>query len=229
MGVKPDPAYVASLADEMSQTEARWRAMLTRMRFATDFQSLEYFQVTNAWLSRQGQDRETVGLMLKWRADALRALSRGQPPPPPPPGLNLTKASAQSAPQKKIGQDLMARESINVGPFTGQEHVFDSEVVRSEYEQLVNDHEGIITLGEQFGTFDPVGKLAYLDALEAIEGRWDVFYSRFELLDAINPVFKQQTTALLESMGMSTEVFREVLEASHALIRKDAEAQRENG
>jgi len=28
-------------------------------------------------------------------------------------------------------------------------------------------------MGESYGSYDPLGKLAFLDALEAVEERWD--------------------------------------------------------
>ena len=100
------------------------------------------------------------------------------------------------------------------------------QVVRGEYEQLCSDHAGIIKMGERFGTFDPLGKLAFLDQLESVESRWDVFYSRFELLGQLNPDFATQTNGFLESMGMSAEIFRETLSDAHKLMREEAEKER---
>lgn len=81
-------------------------------------------------------------------------------------------------------------------------------------------------MGERFGTFDPLGKLAFLDQLESVESRWDVFYSRFELLGQLNPDFATQTNGFLESMGMSAEIFRETLSDAHKLMREEAEKER---
>jgi len=98
--------------------------------------------------------------------------------------------------------------------------------VREEYEKLCRDHAGIIKLGEGFGGFDPLGKLAFLDALEAVEARWDVFFSRFALMGALNQEFVQQMNGALRAMGMSAADFREVLSEAHALMRKEAEVER---
>ena len=45
--------------------------------------------------------------------------------------------------------------------------LFESDVVRAEYEKLSRDHAALITMGEGFGSFDPLGKCAYVDAVEA--------------------------------------------------------------
>ena len=81
-------------------------------------------------------------------------------------------------------------------------------------------------MGERYGTFDPLGKLAFLDALEAIEERWDVFFSRFSLMGDLSPEFKQQSEAFLRQMGLSGSGFRELLRAAHTLMRADAERER---
>ena len=47
------------------------------------------------------------------------------------------------------------------------------EVVKSEYESICMSHAQIIKMGESYGSFDPLGKIAFLDALEAVEERWD--------------------------------------------------------
>ena len=45
--------------------------------------------------------------------------------------------------------------------------------VSSRYEKLCRDHAALIRMGESYGGYDPLGKLAFLDALEAVEKRWD--------------------------------------------------------
>jgi len=228
-GGEPDVARVRSLADDLTKAEENWKQLLTRMRLATDFQSREYYKMTAAFSARQGESLESIGLMMRWQADCMRAFATGQPPLPPPPGVDLDKLMRQqqggSGPSGMVAQ-VSAAQGIDSTPFTGEEAVFQSDVVREEYESICRSHAQIITLGESYGSFDPVGKLAYLDALEGVEERWDVFFARFELLGALNPTFKEQTSALLESMGMSATTFREVLAEAHDIMRSDAEEER---
>jgi len=227
-GNEPDQQRVLALADDLFEAEEQWRVMLTRMRLAEDFQSREYFKLTSAWCSRQGESLESVGIMMRWQADNMKAFATGGTPLPPPPGVDLMKLAQQQ--QQSGQQNMMAQmssaEAVDATPFTGSESAFESDVVRGEYEQLCSDHAGIIKMGERFGTFDPLGKLAFLDQLESVESRWDVFYSRFELLGQLNPDFATQTNGFLESMGMSAEIFRETLSDAHKLMREEAEKER---
>jgi hypothetical protein len=152
----------------------------------------------------------------------------------------LTKMAQQAQQQQQQGgggggassmmDQMGAAQGVDASPFSGMESAFESDVVRAEYEQLCRDHASIIKLGETYGTFDPLGKLAYLDALEAVEERWDVFFSRFALLGQLNADYVEQTEAFLKSMGgMGAETFREVLSEAHQLMRRDAEEERSRG
>ena len=51
--------------------------------------------MTEAWTERQGESLETVGLMMRWQADCMRAFADGRPPLPPPPGVDLGKLMQQ--------------------------------------------------------------------------------------------------------------------------------------
>merc|ERR1712048_1006313 len=85
-----------------------------------------------------------------------------------------------------------AAQEITSQPFTGSEEMFKVDIVREEYQRLCQDHMQIIKRGERFGKFASYDKVDYLDALQAIEDRWDVFYARFALMDALNPTFQEQ-------------------------------------
>ena len=230
-GGEPDVARVRSLADDLVRAEGEWRTVLQRMRLSSDFQSREYFKLTQAFAERQGESLESMCLAMRWQADNMRAFADGMPPLSPPPGLNLEKMMMQqqqpggAAAANPMAQ-VSAAQAVDSTPFTGREAAFESDVVREEYEGLCRDHAATVKLGEMYGSFDPLGKLAFLDALEAIEGRWDVFFSRFALMGALNPTFKEQTDAFLSSMGMDASTYREVLREAHDIMRKEAEQER---
>jgi hypothetical protein len=239
-GGEPDLDAVRSMASDLAEAEREWRTMLDRMRLTNDFQSREYYQMTAAWSERQGESLETVGLMMRWQADCMEAFADGRPPLPPPPGIDLEKLARQKQQQMEAGgaggggagsliAQVSAASSINSSPFTGEEAAFSSPVVKEEYQALCRDHASTITLGSDYGSFDALGKLAYLDALEAIEARWDTFFARFDLLKCLNDEFKEQSERYLGSMGMSTQTFREVLGAAHDLMRAAAEEERQLG
>lgn len=101
-----------------------------------------------------------------------------------------------------------------------------SPVVKEEYEKLCRDHAALVRMGDGFGKFDPLGKIAFIDAVEAVEDRWDVLFSRFALLGAVNPTFREECETFLEGMGLTPVTFRELLRDAHQLMRDDAEQER---
>jgi len=225
---------MVTLADDLMKAEQELRVLLTRMRMATDFQSREYYKIASAWTSRQGESLATMGNMMRYSAETMRAVADGRPPMPPPPGYDPVKLMSLwvrqgSAAGLSVVATMATGQGVDSLPFTGREAAFQSDVVHAEYDQLCRDHKSIIKLGEQFGSFDPLGQIAFLDALEAVEERWDVFFSRFRLLGQLSPAFETQTSVFLESLGMSAQAFRELLREAHALLRADAEHARDKG
>lgn len=121
---------------------------------------------------------------------------------------------------------MSAAEQITSNPFTGNEAAFKEPMVKEEYERLCRDHNGLVTFGVKYGEFDPLGKLAFLNEVEKIQERWDIFFARFSLMNAIDPVYKKQCDAFLQSMNMTEESYRELLKKCHDLMRKEAEDER---
>merc|ERR1719189_635014 len=152
--------------------------------------------------------------LLRFQVDCMRAFAEGTLPPPPPSGVDFTMP-------KQSARDMFARQTMDAEPFDPS--VFKSDVVKEEYEGLCRDHRQLIKMGENFGTFDPLGKLAFLDQLEAIEGRWDIFFGRLGLTGDLNPEYKEQSEQFLKGMGLGASQFREVLRGAHAAMRRDAE------
>merc|ERR1712137_777087 len=140
----------------------------------------------------------------------------------PPPGVDL------SAPQNGGPGGAMSPPSITADPFSGKDN-FGSEVVNREYLDLCSDHQQLVKLGEQYGSFDPLGKLAFLDQVERIEERWDVFYGRSALLGELSPDFRRQSQEFLAAMGLGAGEFRKLLSEAHESMRKSAEAERATG
>ena len=71
-----------------------------------------------------------------------------------------------------------------------------------------------------------LGNVAHVDAVEAIEERWDVFYGRATLMGSISAEFKAQTDAYLQAINLDVDGFRALLKKAHDKIRADAEAER---
>jgi hypothetical protein len=66
----------------------------------------------------------------------------------------------------------------------------------------------------------------FLDQIEALEERWDVFFARFSLMGMLEPVYVEECKKFLASMNMDETDFRTLLKRAHHLMREDAERER---
>eukprot|EP01083_Nonionella_stella_P150329 478777_1 len=114
-------------------------------------------------------------------------MADNKPPPFPPAGIDIMKMmeQAKKAQESQDGSNqppsmtsMAAAEKITTTPFLGDEPAFESDTVREEYEALCRDHNGLVNFGKSYATFDPMGKIAYLDEIDKIEERWDVFFCK---------------------------------------------------
>lgn len=239
IGNAPDPQRLKDVADGIEQAVQDWERLLGCMNESPDFQTKEYFKLTQAHLSSHDQSPDEVATMMKWQANCMRAMANNTPPPLPPPTINLEKmmeeAKAATAPmnneegkkRRSPGLTAMANaEAITAVPFSPDSPLFDSENVREEYEALCRDHNSLIEMGGSYAKFDAMGKIAYLNQVESIEERWDVFFTRFSLMGMVNTAFVKQCDAFLDSMGLDEVEFRNLLKKAHQMMREDAEKER---
>lgn len=238
IGQMPNPDRLRKVAHGIDAAVDDWENLLARLNLSNDFQTKEYYKLTQAHLASHGQSSEEICIMMRWQSQCMLAMAENRPPPFPPSEIDVMKlmneAKAQQQEQqgskKKNGPPslnaMAAAEKITSTPFTGKEPAFQSDTVREEYEALCRDHSSLIEFGGSYATFDPMGKIAYLDELEKIEERWDVFFARFSLLGQLNQKFVKQCNAFLDSMGMTEGQFRELLKVTHDTMRKDAERER---
>jgi len=241
-GKLPDPDRLRKVADSLEEAVSGWEDALARLKLSGDFQTREYAKLTQAHLAAHDESVEGIAAALKWQAACMKAMADGTPPPMPPPEVDLAKLmeQAQKAQKQQEGggdEDGAARpppsmaamtaaQKITETPFKGTEAAFDSPTVKDEYEKLCRDHMALIEFGEKFESFDPLGKIAYLDEIEKIQERWDIFFARFSLMGALNKEYVRQCEEFLSSMGLSEQEFRELLKRSHDLMREEAELQR---
>ena len=159
----------------------------------------------------------------------MRAMADNTPPPMPPPDLDLAKMMAQAQNEDKPSPSInamAAAEQITSQPFKDISVLDSSPTVKEEYEKLCRDHRNLIDFGARYDTFDPLGKLRFLDEIEKVEERWDVFFARFSLMGALDDDYTRQCNQFLESMSMNEEDYRKLLKKSHQIMRHDAEAER---
>jgi phosphoenolpyruvate carboxylase len=83
---------------------------------------------------------------------------------------------------------------------------FDSEVVQQEAKQLFEDYQSLTQLGGEYGKFDREGKKIFIDKMEALMERYQIFMKRFELSeDFMAQMTVQQLKTQLGQFGMTPE------------------------
>ena len=191
-------------------------------------QTREYAKLTQTHLANHGTTIEGIGSMMRWQAGCMRAMADNSPPPMPPPDLDFAKLMEQAQEEKKASPSITAMAAagqITSKPFKDTK-ALESPTVQEEYKKLCCDHSALIEFGGKYESFDPLGKIRYLDEIEKIEERWDVFFARFSLLGALDEDYIKQCNAFLESMSMDEAEYRNLLKKCHKLMREDAEAER---
>jgi hypothetical protein len=229
-GNMPDPDRLRKVATGIDAAVTEWESLMARLCLSSDFQMREYAKLTQAHLETHGVDADSVAKMMKWQSGCMIAMANNTPPPMPPPELDLMKLMQQQPndeSQKPPSiSSMAAAEKITANPFTGEEEAFESPLVRAEYETLCRDHCNLIEMGASYANFDPSGKIAYIDQMEKIQDRWNVFFARFKLLGKMNTTFTRQCNDFLASMGMDEEQYTKLLKKAHEIMRQDAERER---
>lgn len=232
IGQMPDPQRLLKVADDMESAVDQWESLIRRLQQSRDFQTREYAKLTQAHLASHGVTVESIASMMKWQSGCLRALATNQPPPLPPPDMDLQKMvrDAQDAAEKGTKPPsltaMQAAQSITASPFAPDSFASDT-MIQMEYDALVRDHSSLIEFGANYDDFDPLGKLAYLDQIETVEDRWNVFFLRFQLMGTLNVEYKQQCDAFLASMNLKEDQYRDLLKQCHDIMRKDAQRERD--
>ncbi|KAJ1629670.1 hypothetical protein T492DRAFT_1009312 [Pavlovales sp. CCMP2436] len=220
-GEPVDPRMFRDLADQLDEGVQQWKNSQESLLQGDDFQSLEFYLMSSCHVARSGNSLDDICVGMEWQVQAMRAAADGRPPPPQP-DIDFGKDTGftfQSSPPPLTAQ-----------PFVNGAAAFESELIQAEYESIYREHGQLIRMGERFGIFDPRGRLAFLDALEAVEDRWDVFYGRFSLMDAINPEFAQQADEFIRAMGLSgAEDLRLLLREAHQKMRDRAQRELDRG
>lgn len=229
LGQTPDSERLRKVADGIDQAVDQWEDLVARLRLSTDFQTREYAKLTDAHLQTHGVTVDSIKSMMRWQGGCMRAIADNTPPPMPPPDLDL-QAMMKQAQDPEITPPpsmsaMQAAEAIMASPFDPSN--LESEIVKDEYKKLGVDHSNLIEFGANYAEFDPLGKLAFLDEVDKIEERWDSFFFRFKLMDAINDEYKRQCDQFLASMNMDETDYRTLLNKCHRLMREDAEMERD--
>jgi len=225
MGQMPDKDLLIKVSTGMKDAVESWETLCARLRLSEDFQTREYGKLTQAHLATYNTSIEKIASMMNWQADCMKAMADGSQPPMPPADMDLEQLMNQDKSSAPPNLNAMqAAEAITAAPFSPSS--FETDTVREEYMKLVEDHAALIKFGGKYGTFDRLGKVAFLDQVDQIQERWDGFYFRFKLMGALNDDFKIQCDRFLKSMNMEEDDYRTMLKQSHQLMREEAERER---
>lgn len=83
---------------------------------------------------------------------------------------------------------------------------FDSEVVQQEAKQLFDDYQSLMQLGSEYGKFDREGKMIFIEKMEELMDRYNIFMKRFELSeDFMAQMTIQQLKTQLGQFGMTPQ------------------------
>ena len=83
---------------------------------------------------------------------------------------------------------------------------FDSEVVQQEAKKLFEDYQSLMQLGSDYGKFDREGKKLYIERMEQMMERYNIFMKRFELSDDfMAQMTVQQLRTQLNQFGVTPQ------------------------
>jgi len=87
---------------------------------------------------------------------------------------------------------------------------FESEIVQEEAQRLFGDYQQLMQLGSEYGKFDREGKKLYIERMETMMERYQVFMKRFELSDDFQAkVTVEQLRTQLGQFGLTPETMFE--------------------
>jgi ribonucleotide reductase alpha subunit len=103
---------------------------------------------------------------------------------------------------------------------------FDSEIVQQESRKLFEDYQHLLQLGTQYGKFDRDGKKMYIEQMEGMMERYQIFMKRLELSEDFSAQMTiQQLMTQMSQFGMTPQQMFEQMRTT--LDRMKMQAERE--
>jgi ribonucleotide reductase alpha subunit len=103
---------------------------------------------------------------------------------------------------------------------------FDSEIVQQESRKLFEDYQHLLQLGTQYGKFDRDGKKMYIEQMEGMMERYQIFMKRLELSEDFSAQMTiQQLMTQMSQFGMTPQQMFEQMKTT--LDRMKMQAERE--
>jgi phosphoenolpyruvate carboxylase len=99
---------------------------------------------------------------------------------------------------------------------------FDSEVVQHEAKQLFEDYQSLMQLGSEYGKFDREGKKIFVERMEQLMERYQIFMKRFELSeDFMAQMTIQQLKTQLSQFGITPQQMFEQMHMTLARMKAE--------
>jgi Domain of unknown function (DUF1825) len=103
---------------------------------------------------------------------------------------------------------------------------FDSEVVQQEAKQLFEDYQSLMQIGNEYGKFDREGKKIFIERMEELMGRYQIFMKRFELSeDFMAQMTVQQLKTQLSQFGISPQQMFDQMYVTLERMKSELEKQ----
>ena len=226
VGETPDQDRLLTAADTMEAMVREWEDLMANMENSSDFQTREFAKFTHAQLDNHGVNPTVLAKLMKWQGGCLRSMALNTPPPMPPVDVDLTSImkSKNGSPPPSM-TSMSSAEMITASPFDTAV-LEENPLIAEEHTKLCQDHANLIEFGLLYDSFDPAGKVAYINEIEKIEDRWDVFFARFGLMGKLDHRFTDQCNAFLQSMSLDEQDFKTLLKKTHELMKEEAERER---
>lgn len=103
---------------------------------------------------------------------------------------------------------------------------FDSEIVQQEAKQLFEDYQSLMQLGSDYGKFDREGKKLFIERMEQLMERYQIFMKRFELSeDFMAQMTVQQLKTQLNQFGITPQQMFEQMHSTLERMKQEIEKQ----
>ena len=103
---------------------------------------------------------------------------------------------------------------------------FDSEIVQDEAKRLFSDYQQLMQLGSEYGKFDREGKKLYIERMEEMMERYQVFMKCFELSEDFQAKLTvEQLRTQLGQFGLTPEKMFEQMNLTLERMKSQLEAE----
>jgi hypothetical protein len=103
---------------------------------------------------------------------------------------------------------------------------FESEIVQHEAKQLFEDYQSLVQLGSSYGKFDREGKKLFIDQMEQLMERYQIFMKRFELSeDFMAQMTIQQLKTQLGQFGITPQQMFDQMNLTLERMKAELEKQ----